>query len=248
MKPKKCLTICVGAIKGGSGKTTTAVALAQCAAEHKKKVLLIDLDQQGNASFSVNGKPDPNGALSLFHDDRPINIQHTDQHIDLLGGAPDLAAEITGKGTYYRLRDRLADLKGGYDLIIMDTAPSTTECFYNAIMAADLLIVPLQADVLNVQALLDIAAIYIQSKPYNKNLRDAGCVLTNYDGRPKIHRVFKDAIIDKGRAATIPLIGTIRQGVAIQEAQFFRRSLYDYAPGCKPAQDYMELYERILTL
>lgn len=239
-------TICVGAIKGGSGKTTTAVALAQCAATDGKRVLLIDLDQQGNATASVGAQLEPNGALALLHDDRPLNIQHTAQNIYCIAGAPDLAAETTSRGSFKRLNAALDPIRDEYDLIIMDTAPSTTECLYNALFAADTLIVPLYADVMNLQALLDIAAIYEEVQHHNQRLVHAGAVLTNYDGRPKIHRAFRDAIAQKGSAAGIPLIGTIRAGVSLQESQFFARNLYEYAPNSKPALDYRALYETLI--
>lgn len=243
----KSKIICIGAIKGGSGKTTTAVNLAQCAAMDGKKVLLIDLDQQGNATVSAGAELDPVGVLAMLHDDKgPVNIQHTAQNIDVVAGAPDLAAEVTAKGSFNRLRDSLEPLRRKYDLVFIDTAPSTTECLYNAMFAADTLIVPLYADVMNVQALLDMGAIYANVQQYNKKLKTAYSIITNFNGRPKICRALAKAIEAKGDSVGIPLIGTVRAGVAVQEAQFLARNLQEYAPNSKPAQDYMAIYEKLI--
>lgn len=243
--PKNCLTICVGAIKGGAGKTTTAVALAQCAATDGKKVLLIDLDPQCNATMASGAAIDPNGALALLHK-QTANTQHTEQGMDVLAAAPDLVAEKTGHGTFGRLNEALADYRKKYDLIIIDTAPAISECLYNALFAANVLIVPMEADQYSIQGLLDIAALYNEAGKYNKALKRAGAVVTRYDGRPKIRRIYRDAIATKGDAAGIPLIGTVRAGVAVPESQALERNLFEYAPNSKPAQDYRELYKTIL--
>ena len=237
--------ITTAVIKGGTGKTTTAAALAQCAADQGKKVLAIDLDPQANFTAMLSGRQD-GASLKALHGAPNINlkeiIQTTPQKIDLLAGDPDLTAEKTTAGSISRLKEALDPVKRSYDLIIIDTPPQMGELVFNALMASTGLIIPLEADLNSLKGLMQITGIAEQIRQKNTRLKVLGAVLTRYDGRSNINKHIKGVIESSGAK----VIGTIRPGIAIKEAQSLQRSLYDYARRSKPAQDYLALYNKIM--
>ena len=234
--------ITTAVIKGGTGKTTTAAALAQAAAAEGYKVLAIDLDPQGNLTHTL--KADPNNASSydLLHGDTDV-IQSTEQGIDVIAASPDLATERTAPASAKRLQEALEPIKGNYDFIFIDTPPTIGELTYNALNASTGLLIPVETDVNSIQGIYQITDIAKQMQIHNPDLQILGAVLTRYDNRPKINRYIKNVIITDGEDT--PLLATIRNGIAIREAQALQVSLYEYAPKSKPAQDYKKLFEEI---
>lgn len=233
-------------IKGGTGKTTTAAALAQAAAADGKRVLAIDLDPQANLTFILGADPDTQGSYQLLYGADPEQlIQKTAQGIDTIAANPDLATEKTTPGSAKRLRRSLAPIRNDYDFIVIDTPPQMGELTYNALYAATGLIIPLETDNSSLQGLYQIADIAHQMKRSNPDLKILGVILTRYDARPKLNRYLRDIISERGQEVGTPLLMGIRPGIAIREAQAMQQSLYDYAPRSKPAQDYKTLYEMI---
>lgn len=238
--------ITTAVIKGGTGKTTTAAALAQAATDAGKKVLAIDLDPQANLSFFIGADQNAGGSYDLLHGADPGElIQHTMQGIDAIPASPDLATERTTPASAKRLQDAIEPLKREYDLIIIDTPPQMGELTFNALQAATGLIVPLETDNSSLQGLYQITDIAHQIQRSNPDLSILGVVLTRYDQRPKLNRYLRDVIERTGQEIEAPLLATIRPGVAIREAQAMQKSIYEYAPKSKPAQDYKTLYEKI---
>lgn len=238
--------ITAAVIKGGTGKTTTCAALAQAAATKKKRVLAIDLDPQANLTFVLGADQNAPGSYDLLHGAEPAGlIQRSDQGLDVIAANPDLATEQTKTGSAKRLQDAIAPIKGQYDYIIIDTPPTMGELTFNALQASTDVIVPLEADTNSIQGLYSIVDIVQQMQVSNPDLKMLGVVLTRYDPRPKINRVLRDMAAERGRELGAPLLGEIRNGVAVREAQALRRSLFDYAGKSKPAQDYKDLYDKI---
>ena len=238
--------ITVAAIKGGTGKTTTAAAIAQAARASKKKVLAIDLDPQANFTYCLGADQTEAGSYDLLHGaDAAEIVQRTAQGIDVIAGASDLATEKTKAASLYRLRDGIEPIKENYDYIIIDTPPTISEVTYNALMASTHVIISLLADGFSLQGLYQITDIINQIQAHNDKLKILGTVITQYDNRPKVNRYLKEVITDKGQEIGAPLLCTIRKGIAITEAQAMQQSLFDYAPKSKPAQDYKELYKII---
>lgn len=231
-------------IKGGTGKTTTALALAQAAAKNRKRVLLIDLDPQGNATFYANADRDAPGSYALLHGEDPAQlIQKTDQGIAVIAGNTDLATEQTRPRSAYRLAAALEPIRGKYDLIMIDTPPQIGELTYNALQASTGLIIPMESDLAGVHGIYQITEITQQMQRSNPELKILGIVLTRFDSRPKLNRYIQETIQQQAEEAGAPYLGAIRPGIAIREAQALRQNLYDYAPRSKPAQDYQELYQ-----
>lgn len=235
-------------IKGGTGKTTTAAALAQAAAADKKRVLAIDLDPQANFSFTIGADQNAPGSYDLLHGAAAAQIiQHTAQGIDAIAASPDLATEQTRAGSAKRLQEAIDPLKKKYDFIIIDTPPTIGELTYNALQASTGLLFPLEADTNSLQGLYVIADIARQMQRSNPALQLTGIVITRYDARPKVNRYLREVIAERGQEIGAPLLATIRSGVAIREAQAMQQSIFDYAPRSKPAEDYKDLYKKIKT-
>lgn len=242
----KTAIITAAIIKGGVAKSTTAAALAQAAAQDKKKVLCIDLDPQANLSFFIGADPNQPGAYQLLTGTDPAGlIQHTEQGIDTIAASPDLATLHTRTGSANRLQRALEPIKNNYDYIFIDTPPQMGELTYNALQASTGLIIPMEADSGSLQGLYQITDIVQQISESNPDLSIIGTVITRYDGRSKFDKYMWEVINQTGPGIGAPLLQTIRKGSAIKEAQGMRQSLFDYAPKSKPAAAYMKLYKII---
>ena len=240
--------IAVAVIKGGTGKTTTAAALAQAAADAGKKVLAIDLDPQANLTKRLNADRNRAGSYQLLHGAAAADvIQATAQGIDAIAASNALATEKTTPASATRLQAAIEPLKKEYDFIVIDTPPHMGEMTFNAIQAATGLLIPLEADIDSLQGLYDIVEIAKHLQHSNPNLSIIGTIITRFDARPKLNRHFREVIANKGEQIGAPLIMTIRPGIAIKEAGAMQLSIYKYAPNSNPAQDYKKLYNIITT-
>ena len=239
--------ITAAVIKGGTGKSTTAAALAQAAANAHKKILVIDLDPQANVSFFLGADQNRAGSYQLLSGENPLDlIQRTGQGIDVIAASPDLATIKTTPGSAKRLQNAIEPVKPIYDICIVDTPPQMGELTFNALQASTGLIIPLEADNSSLQGLYQIADIAHQMQKSNPALSIIGTILTRYDNRPKLNRYLQKVIADTGAEIGAPYIMAIRAGVAIREAQALQQSIYSYAPNSKPAKDYKALYKIIM--
>lgn len=238
--------ITTAVIKGGTGKTTTAAALAQAAAADGQRVLCVDLDPQANLSYILAADQNAPGSYQMLHGAPAAElIQTTPQGLDVIPASPDLATEQTKPNSARRLADALEPVKHEYDFIFIDTAPTFGELTFNALRASTGLIIPLETDTNSLQGLYNVVDIARQMQGHNDALQILGTVLTRYDKRSNLNKHLKAAIEENGREAGAPLLGTIRAGVAIREAQALQRNLYEYAPKSNPARDYMAIYKAI---
>ena len=233
--------------KGGTAKTTTAAAIAQAGAAHGQKVLAVDLDPQGNLSMILKADARGKGSYELLEGEPARRlIQTTAQNIDTIPASRNLATISTATGSAQRLQRALQPVKGIYDLIIIDTPPTAGELQYNALQASTGLVIPLQADIFGLQGLYQIADTAHKIQRSNTGLQILGFVLTRYSNRSTIAKSMQAKITEQAAARGIACLAEIREGVAIREAAALQQSLFDYAPKSKPAQDYMQLYEKIM--
>ena len=237
-------------IKGGTGKTATCAALAQAGASEGRRVLCVDLDPQANLTALFGADKEAPGAADLMQGAEILEtIQKTAQGVDIIGGNTALAIDSEDKrkkGSVYALSEALEPVKRSYDLIIIDTPPAFGNLTYNALQAANGLLVPVCADMDSyngLQYILDVVSIIRKT---NRKLRVLGCIITQYNPRPKISQYMRDIFEAQGRRLKCELLGEIRQGVAVQEARALNKNLFKYAPKSKPAQDYMQLYKKII--
>lgn len=242
------MVIAVTMQKGGTGKSSTAAALTQAAADAGKRALAIDLDSQGNTSFFLAADTSRPGAYELLtrNSDPRRLIQTTQGGLDVIPASWNLATVTSSRGSARRLQMALEPIKRSYDLIIVDTPPNAGELQYNAMQAADGLVIPLQADIVGLQGLYLLHDTAQQIRASNPALTITGIVLTRYNARSTIARQMEQKITDTAAELGIPYLGAVREAVAIREAQTLQRSLYQYAPNSKPAQDYRAILRKIL--
>ena len=249
MRKRKANVITIAEIKGGTGKTTTAAALAQAAALENKKVLLIDLDAQANLTTLFGADPTRPGAYDLLNN-YPVNelIQETYfENIFIISGAPNLATITTTKGSLYKLETAITSILNDYDIVLIDTPPAFGEMTYNALQASNGLLIALDVNISALQGCYYISDLAKAAKRNNPKLKVLGAILTRYNPRPVINRQMRDIIEEKAKAIKCPLIGEIREGVAIREAQAYGKNLFTFAPKSKPATDYKALYNKLFN-
>lgn len=241
------MVIAIATQRGGVGKTTSTVALAQAAAHKGVKTLAVDLDPQGHTSMLLAADTARPGAYELLNG-QPVRdtIQQLSGALDAIPASANLQSISSAQGSARRLRTALAAVAHSYGLIIIDTPPTAGELQYNALMAADLVIVPMQAELGSLQGLIQLAETVQLVRRGNADLRIAGYILARYSGRSNLAKSMAAAIQSRAAEMDIPHLATIREAVAIQEAQALRRDLYEYAPKSRPAVDYMALCEKIL--
>lgn len=232
--------------KGGTAKSTTAAALAQAAAHTGRRCLALDLDPQGNLSFFLAADTNRAGAFEVL-DGQPAAeaIQHTADKLDVIPASWNLQTISSGRGSARRLRAALDPIAAQYDLIVIDTPPTAGELQYNALMASDNLIIPLQADIVGLQGLYQMADTARQIQQSNPALTLTGFILTRHGGRSTLAQQMAETIRARAAEMGIPFLMAIREAVAIREAQTLQRSLYEYAPKSKPAADYLQLLDML---
>lgn len=230
--------------KGGAGKTTTAAALAAGLSLKGYKVLSIDLDAQGNFSYTAQADPDKPSALDVLTGDASAvqAIQHTPAG-DIIASSPGLAgadAFISKTGKEYRLKEALEPVKGSYDFIVIDTPPALGILTVNALTACDRVIIPAQADIFSLQGVGQLFETVEPVKKYcNAKLAIDGILLTRYSPRAILSRDAAALAVKMAQQmGTRVYTTTIREGIAMKEAQISRESIFSYAPTSKVAQDY----------
>lgn len=245
-------TIAVINQKGGVGKTTTALAIGAGLALKGKKVLLVDLDAQGNLTFSLGGQAKGYGALGILQ--RPETAREEIQEckgVDLIISTPSLAeAEniIAETGKEYRLQEALEVIAAEYDYCVIDTPPSLGILTVNALTACAGAVIPAQADVFSLQGITALKRTIDAVKKYcNPSLRIMGILLTRYNDRAIIRREAAEQL-EKTAASLEAKVykAKIRECVALVEAETMQKDIFSYAPKSNAAADYSELVDEIL--
>lgn len=246
-------TIAVANQKGGVGKTTTAVNLATALAACGQRVLLVDFDPQGNASTALGvGRDDrePSSYTILMEPDRVQEaIRETEiPGLGILPANQELAGaevELVGaENPAGRLKEALNQLKE-LDYIFIDCPPSLSLLTLNALVAADSVLVPLQAEFLAMEGLQQLMGTVEQvRKRQNRTLDYAGVVLTMVDRRNNLSKEVEDSV----RAALGDRVfrTVIPRNVRLSEAPSHGRPalLYDFE--CPGSQAYVALAREIL--
>lgn len=235
--------------KGGVGKTTAAAVLAQAAAHNGARVLAIDIDPQANLSFALGAKITRQGGNSyklLTGEPATDQIQTTEQEIDVIPANPALATITSGKGTARRLQEAIKVIREQYDIITIDTPPAAGELQYNALQAADRLIIPLLADSYSLQGLYQITETARMIQKSNPDLQIAGIFLNQFAGTTTLEKQIFREIINTGVGKMgLPYLGSIRNSNHIAQAASLQASLYKHAPRSAGAKDYMDMFTYI---
>lgn len=244
------LTVAFG--KGGTGKTSTAAALANYAKLKGKSVLVLDADPQSNCTYALQGNPAAPGMYDVLTDRTHVTdvIQHTHQ-ADLVAAGLNLAAAeqaISNKpGRDFILKSALQPVREKYDLIVIDTQPDLNTLLINALTASDAVLLPMQANSFSIMGLYQMRETIAQVQRYcNPELTVAGIVLTKYKPRQTLAADMRDNIMQQAQEMGTRVFNAyIREGVAVEQAQALRLSLFDYAPTSNPAKDYIALFEEM---
>lgn len=238
--------------KGGVGKSTTAQALIAGLSLKGYRTLAVDLDAQGNLSYTAEAKTDGATALGLLTGE--VKPEAAIQHIesgDIIAANKALSwadAFITDTGKEYRLKEALESIMGAYDHVIIDTSPQLGILTINALTASDGIIIPAQADIYSLQGIEQLAEIMKPVKRYcNPKLRIEGILLTRYSPRSILSREVAELTDQLAAKLGTKLFNTrIREAIVVKEAQISQQSLFDYAPKAKVTEDYKRFVEEFL--
>jgi chromosome partitioning protein len=238
--------------KGGVGKTTTAVNLAACVAEAGYETLLVDIDPQSNATIALGlGKDSPLTLYDVLIGGVPLSDAVVDTAIERLRigpSGPDLAGATVElprlPGSENRLRDALSEARERYTFILLDCPPSLGPLTVNALVAADRVIVPVQAEYFALEGLAGLLdTLGLVQRELNPRLTVAGMLLTMYDGRTRlaqdvereIRTHFPDLVFDT----------VIPRNVRVGEAPSFGKPVIHHDPHCAGADAYFELAKEV---
>lgn len=246
--------IAVSNYKGGCAKTTTAVNLAyNMAAEENKRVLLIDADPQGNASYILwKYNPNADTLYKLYGGKTFKSLIRRSRYINL-----DIVPSMTGLEEANRqqnmlnpnlLRRRIEDIAGRYDYVVIDCQPTMQFLTISALYAADLVIVPFKAAGFSING-LELMQEYLenaaQKREYAEELNYA-CLLTMFSGRTKsLNRVME--LIEQDAYTIFDTTISFSTACESAEDKNVRKPLLKHRRNSKAAADYLELTKEVLS-
>lgn len=240
--------------KGGVGKTTTSVNLSACLAYLGKKVLLVDIDPQGNASSGVGVNKgdvskciydvliDDVSVLDTILETKVENLHIVPATISLAGAEIELVSTISRE---VRLKKALQEVENQYEYIIIDCPPSLGLLTINSLTAADAIIIPVQCEFYALEGLSQLlSTIRLVQKHLNKNLEIDGVLLTMFDARTnlgiQVIEEVKKYFQDKVYKTIIP------RNVRLSEAPSHGEPIIIYDPKSRGAEVYLELAKEVI--
>ena len=236
--------------KGGTGKTTTALAIGAEIYKAGYRVLFADCDPQANLTRAELEKPFTSGLYDVLRGThKTADAIATGRHGDILPSDGRMAqggklAALAGAEPEYRLKRALKAVAGDYDVCIIDTPPTLGEFAIAALIAADGVIVPMRADRYSLYGLQDFYSTFqtVRTSTTNSKLKLLGIILTDYSGRSTLVRDVADAIRQQAKAIkTTVYEPPIRHTVSAQEWQYTGHS-----SGSTAAKDYEEVTAQII--
>jgi chromosome partitioning protein len=259
------MAIIIGVVnqKGGVGKTTTSVNLAAALAELGKKVLVVDMDAQGNMTTHLglgpreDGEPasdKPQPEKSIYdvlkgHRSIPEVVVERSRNLDLVPASLLLsAADLELGGTVGRellLKRGLEKIKDKYDYVVVDCPPALGLLSLNALAAVHQVIIPVQSEYLALHGVRQLLDTIDQVRSvYNPTLVVGGVLICLHDSRKRLARAVADTI--KNYFGDLVFDTVIRSNVALAEAPSNGQTIFEYAPKSSGAEDYAALAEEVV--
>jgi len=240
--------------KGGVGKTTTAVNLSACLAEKGKRVLLMDVDPQGN---STSGMGIDKNTIKTSSYDIMINgidpkqavvktmintLDMIPANIDLVGAEVELVSKIAREQI---LKQALKEIRKNYDFIFMDCPPSLGLITVNALTAADKILVPIQCEYYALEGLSQLLnTIKLVKTSLNPSLEVEGVVLTMFDGRTNLSIQVVEEVKKYFKNKVYKTI--IPRNIRLGEAPSFGLPVIRYDAACLGSQSYNDLADEVI--